>query len=116
MSELTVIQGSTKPFHIKIFNDNDLAEDLSTADKATFRITEYIGSAVDILLRDTGAANLVINKADSRLEVTLNITEAEGLSLGTFLGQAAVRFGSEDSWFYTDPFRVVILEPVAAKI
>lgn len=104
---LELIKGSTKPFDVFLFDENEVKEDLSSADRAIIQVRKSIGGDI-VLSRDTTANNLTIDSANGKLVATLTGAEAAALSTGTFIASAKVRFGDDDSWQDTDPFQVII--------
>ena len=105
---LEIVRGSTKPFDIFIFDENEVAEDLSAADRAVVEIRKSIDGEI-VLARDTTASNLSINTSLKKLTATMLGYEAATLPIGDFIGSAKIRFGDNDSWQDTDPFIVRIL-------
>jgi len=116
--ELELIIGSTKPFQVKLFDEQDGAEDLSAADKATFSIRDGLDETTDVLLFDTGgvAADLSIDEPNSQLVATPVAGTWTGVEAGEYIGQAAVRFGDADSWQKTDLITVLIRASIAPTV
>jgi len=110
---LELIQGSTKPFDVYIFDENEVAEDLSSADRAIVEIRKSMGGDV-VLSRDSSAGNVTIGTG--KLTCTLLAYEAAALDTGDFIGAAKVRFSDDDAWQDTDPFIVRVLPGVPAPI
>lgn len=105
--ELRIVKGSTKPFDIELFDDNDVVEDLSTATLATFVMRNELTGSNVLLLRTTDG-NLAIDSGDSKLTGTLTQIQADALVAGVYIAEAAIRFGATD-WIHTDPFYVRVL-------
>lgn len=106
--DLSLVQGSEKPFDIFLFDENDNPDDLTLVTDATFvvqrDINDPIGSA--LINIDTTVGGLSINKPLSKLTGVLSLAEAQALPVGTFIGQAGVK--SSGQWFFTDPFNVIV--------
>jgi len=111
-STLELIKGSTKPFDVLIFDENEVMEDLSDVDRAIVQVRRSVSGEI-ILSRDTTAGNLVVVVADGKLTATMSGVEAADLPTGTFIGTALLRFGNDDSWQTADPFFVIIRASVA---
>lgn len=111
---LVIVQGSSVDLAIEIFDDRDVAEDLSVADAATLAVRTSLQDTAAILERSTAAGNLSIDAAGSRLVATLTTPESAALVPGAYVGQAAIRFGDDDSWKVTDPFEVRVKRKAVA--
>lgn len=109
---IRLVKGSVKPFDVFILDDNDVKEDLSTAEAATLVIKESIDAATNVVLRRTTDGNLSIDEDEGKVTGTLTQGEANALTPGSYVGEVAVRLGATD-WFHTDPF-IVVIEPSAA--
>jgi len=114
--DLVLTRGNTKPIDFDFLDENDLPESLVGADKAAFNVKISHTSLTSVLSRDTDAGNLSINPSTSTVTATLTEVESLALPVGVFLGQIAVRYGDDDSWFYSDLFRVKIQPNVAERI
>lgn len=113
--ELTI--GSTEPFEVPIIAADGQPADLSGADRASVTVLESIGATPAILQRDTVTGpTLSIDVAGSKLVATLSGAESDALPAGTYVGEAAVRFGDDDSWKFTERFYVRFRPAVAAKV
>lgn len=111
---LTILQGSTRSFIINLVNENDIAEDLSAVDKAVFAMKEAVSDTTDLLNRNTDDSNITVGA--SSITCSLTAEEADDLLPGTYIAQVFLRFGSESLWFATDPFKVVVVAAIAARI
>ena len=112
---LELIQGSVKPFDVFLFDEEDHAEDLSTATDATLRIMKYIeDEAANAILDVDTAGELSIDAANSKLICAITTVQADALPVGRFVAQANVKFGGK--WFTTDPFHVLVSKRFAPTI
>lgn len=109
---LRLVKGSTKPFDVFLLDDNDAAEDFSTAQEATLVIKESLQAEDEILSLSSFDDNLTIDEDTGKVTGTLTQDEADDLPPGSYVGEVAVRMGATD-WIHSDPFLVVI-EPSAA--
>lgn len=109
VGELILIIGSVRPFDIKLVDDSSpaVAEDLSSADHATFSVKIDVDASTDILLRRVADSNLTIDTTNSKLTCTITQAEADALTAGTYIGQASVRIDGIE-WIKTDRFIVKI--------
>ena len=116
---LTLTVGSTEPLEVLFIGPSGQPEDFTGADRATLTVREFIGSPDAILQRQTAPGspvNLSIDVDAAKLVATLTGDEADELPEGTWIGAAAVRFGTDDDWKQSQPFLVRILPAVAAKV
>ncbi len=111
-SELVLVVGSTTAFEIHLEDQNGQPEDLSAVAAASFTIRESVNSTATILARATSTTTLTIDVPGHRLVGTLTQGEADALLPGSFIGEAALRFGATD-WRHTDRIAVRILKQVA---
>lgn len=109
---LVLLKGSTKPFDIFIFNQDDQPEVLSAFDAATFSIREE-ESGPDIVLLRTADVNLAIDTANAKLTGTLSQPQADALKVGPMVGDVALRETSSGKWFHLDRIRVRVLNGFA---
>ena len=110
--ELEIVVGSVRPVNIYLFDERDEAEALGAATKATFTVKS--DSTTTLLSRDTDAANLTIDTANSRLTATVSQVEADALTPGTYYGGVAVEFA--EGWYQSDPFTVKIIAASSSTI
>lgn len=117
-AELSIIVGSTQSILVQLRRADGKPEDLRApdADKATFAIREVVGAPTTLATWSTDAANLVIDKPNGTLTLTVTGAVADALPSGVYVGQAAVRFGNVDSWKYSGRITVIISKPVGFKI
>ena len=115
-TKLILNQSSSGTFAIWLRDNNGNPESLFGADRASLAIKDYVGSATNILFRSTAAANLSINITDSKLVGTITGAEADALVPGSYVGQAAVRFGSDNNWRFLDYIIVEVAQAVASKV
>lgn len=104
---LKLTKGSTKPFDIVFYDDNDVLAVLAGASAGTFIIKKSVNGA-NILVRTTtgGTPTLTLDIPNAKLIGALSQIEADALPVGTFIGMASVQFGSK--WEDSDPFIVEI--------
>ena len=107
---LKLVKGSTQPFEIYVFDENDAPANLSVFDKATFSLREEEAGST-LLLRRTEDANLTINTGASKLVATLSQAEADALKAGGILiADVAFRTPAPDlKWVHLDRIKVKVL-------
>lgn len=116
--ELVIDIGSTEPFDVLLRTQAGLPEALGSADRASLAIRAS-ESSPDILLQrstNTGTATIVATASESKVTCTLALQESEELPAGTFVGQLAVRFGTDANWKYSFFFPVRFRRPIAVKV
>lgn len=117
MEQLVITVGSAQSLELELLDEHDVAESLAGADRASFAVRESLQSTTNLLLRSTqavpGPATLAF-AAGGKLVATM--TGSEVLTPGVYVGEAAVRFGSDTAWKYTDPFRVVVVPAGAPQV
>lgn len=116
--ELKLTIGSLAIGEIVLYGDRDRPLDLDDADMATFSIRDGLSSSTNVMLFDTGAVsnNLVIIPEDGALRFTPSAAQWTGVVAGTYIGQAAVRFGSDSTWRKTEPFAVMLRPSIAPTV
>ena len=112
---LDLFVGSTEPFVVECIDDQDTIENLALADRASVAWYDVLGGTAQ-LTRSTVASNLTINVATGSLTGTLSGAEADALVPREYVGQAAIRFGSDDAWKVSRYFRVRVLARIAPKV
>jgi len=112
---LDIFRGSTEPFVVELVDDVDTPENLATADRASVVWYDRIGGSAQQTC-STEAGNLVLNLATGSLTGTLTGLQADALVPGEYVGQAAVRFGSDNNWKVSRFFRVRVHELIAPKV
>ena len=102
---LEVTVGSVLEWDILLVDEDGNGEPVSGWAAATLAVKD---GDTEILVRTTVAGNLSINTADKKLVATLTQEEADALSPGVYVGEAAGQTAS--GWVHTDPFMVEIEE------
>lgn len=108
---LTLIMGSTVPFDVYLFDEEDVAEDLSAVTAATFIVKPSAVSPTFVLKRQTASGNLTVNADEAKLTATITQAEANGLVAGMYVGEVALQIGG--AWRHTDPFFVRVVPSMA---
>lgn len=105
---LKLISGSTKPFDIVIYDDNDVLAVLAGATAGTFIIKRSVNDSTSVLVRTTTGITptLTLDIPNSKLIGALSQEEADDLPVGVFIGMISVQFGA--NWEDSDPFIVEI--------
>ena len=117
MEELVITVGSSQSLELQLLDEHDAPEVLSGADRASFAVRESLGAATNVLLRSTAApATLTLAPTTGLLTATLTGAEADALVPGLYVGEVGVRFGSDDQWKFSEPFRVRIQPAGAPKV
>jgi len=112
---LTLLQGSVRSFDIGLVDSNEVAEVLTGATDATFRVLADPDDATSpIIDQDTTVADLVIDIPNSKLVGTLTQSQADALDPGLYIGQAGIKIAG--SWLYTEPFHVRIQDSFAPTV
>ncbi len=110
---LLLIKGSTKPFDVFVFDQNDQPENLAVFDQATLVLRESDAGA-NLLLRRTADGNLSINTTASKLTATLSQGEADGLKAGgELVAMVSLRETLTQKWVDLDRIRVKVLNSFA---
>lgn len=104
--DLELYIGDAGPITLSIVGNEGQPLALDGADGATFEVRRAIAADPPLLRRSTAEATLSIVASSGKLVATLTPEESTGLPPGLWLGQAAVRFGSEDAWRFSAPFYV----------
>lgn len=110
---LLLIKGSTASFEIYLYDNLGNAEDISSAQAATFVVKEYEEASTSVLTRATSAANLSIDTGNRKLVGTLTQGEADALVPGTYIGVASLRFGATN-WVNCKRVTVVVQNSFAS--
>lgn len=112
---LEIIQGSVRPFDIALVDGSDVAEVLTGATDATFRVLADPDDATSpVIDQDTTTGDLVISIPNSKLTGTLTQAQADALVPGLYVGQAGIKIAG--SWLFTEPFYVRIKDSFAVTI
>lgn len=109
---LVLIKGSTKPFDVLVFDQNDQPENLTVFDHATFTLRDS-ETASNLLLRRTADGNLTINAGASKLTATLTQPEADALKTGDLVAMVSFRETATGKWVDLDRIRVRVLNSFA---
>lgn len=113
--ELLLRQGESGFYRVFLLDENDKPENLIGADRATVTVRESVSSVTALFSHSTTAASLSILVGDSMLQGLFTESEADALTAGVYLGQAEVRFGSNEARRLSKYFHVRVLPRVAAK-
>lgn len=111
--ELELVRGSAFVAELRLYDENDEPEDLSTADKARFVVCDGRDEA--------GAPVVLVNKSTldwltinaSTIDVEFLSGDLTAVSPGSYLGDLAVRFGDDDHWVHVDQFTVKVIDTLA---
>lgn len=112
---LEILQGSVRSYDIELVDGNDVAEVLTGATDATFRVLADPDVATSpIIDQDTTVGDLAISIPNSKVTGTLTQVQADALIPGLYVGQVGIKISG--SWLYTEPFHVRIKDSFAPTV
>jgi hypothetical protein len=87
-----LFKGDTAPFVFKLAKESGASEDLTGLTGASFIVKDTVSSQTAVLSLTIGSG-LTVEQPD-RIVATLTSQQADGLPVGTFLGQMILTFGT----------------------